>query len=384
VRKSCIVATEPVTTALPQLTVDDLVAYVEFCQRQLLTPGAEDVFNAALATRALKSKADRVRGMSQEQTGDSDAFECLLAMHENFRPETQYEVPQTSAIFEPLFSEIRETAERCGIRPLRDVRIATSTEMSATPYARPSPNGEHLLFIGLGTSTFCNYWAKAYTALLHVLANSNPGGRCTGRKTLEDAFRKDPRPLSLMQKLAFYYAAHGSLIGFGEVRQPADHLGYRLQLLQAMELFVVAHEFSHFVVEERLPAWRGSLEAQEIHASELFCDELGFTLSRQARSASESFDAFTATGALVFLRAMELCLAVREFVTGRVGESGAHPDICTRVELLRHLVRTRTAPDQIDIAVAFFDEYDLIATSLRDLLLALMSGTQDFSSDGRS
>jgi hypothetical protein len=252
--------------------------------------------------------------------------------------------------------------------------------MSATPYARPAATGEHLLFIGFGTSIFCNYWAKAFTALLHVLAASNPG-RCT-QKTLEDAFRRDPRPLFLVQRLAFYYAAHGSLIGFGEVRQSSDHLGYRLQLLHAMELFVVAHEFSHFVVEERFPAWRGSLDAAQVHASELFCDELGFSLSRQASSAAESFDAFVGAGALVFLRAMELCLTVRQLVTGLVAESGDHPLLSTRIERLRTLVRTRTVSDQIDAAMAFFDEYDLIAVSLRDLLLDLMRQAYDSSSDG--
>ena len=72
-----------------------------------------------------------------------------------------------------------------------------------------------------------------------------------------------------------------------------------MQLLHAMELFVVAHEFSHFVVEERFPTWRGSLDAEQVHPSELFCDELGFSLSRQAQSASENFAAFSGVGAVV-------------------------------------------------------------------------------------
>jgi hypothetical protein len=43
---------------------------------------------------------------------------------------------------------------------------------------------------------------------------------------------------------------------------------------------------------------------------------------------------------------------------------------------------SRCLPEQIADAVAFFDEYDLIAVSLRDLLLDLMRDAQDSGSDG--
>jgi hypothetical protein len=360
---------------------EELRRYVEFCQRWLLTPGAEDLFDASLVPHLLTRRSHHLRALSGGQTAGAEAAEALLHLHETFRPDTRFELPETSAVFAPLLADIKSTAEQTGIRPIRHVRIATSTDVSATPYARPSADGEHLLFIGLGTSSFCNYWAKAFTALLRVLSAHNPNARCDGRATLESVVRKDPRPLLLMQRLAFHYAEHGTLIGFGEVEQPPDDLGYRLQLLRAMELFVVAHEFSHFVVEERFPEWRGSLEAQQVHASELFCDQLGFALSRQANSASESFDAFTGAGALVFLRAMELSLDVRERVTGAPCSSGHHPEFRTRVELLKELLRTRTAADQRERAVAFLEEYDTIAIGIRDILLSLMDQAQPPGAD---
>jgi hypothetical protein len=79
----------------------DLKRYVEFLQRQLLTAGAEDIFNATRALSALAERADHLRGVCHRQTGHGEAVDDLLQMQSGFTPETAYEVPQTSTIFQP-------------------------------------------------------------------------------------------------------------------------------------------------------------------------------------------------------------------------------------------------------------------------------------------
>jgi hypothetical protein len=95
---------------------DDLKKYVEFLQRQLLTAGAEDVFNATRAVSALSERADHLRGVWHRQTGHSEVVDDLVQMHAAFTPETPYEVPQTAAIFQPLVTDITATARRRGIQ----------------------------------------------------------------------------------------------------------------------------------------------------------------------------------------------------------------------------------------------------------------------------
>ena len=77
---------------------DDLKRYVEFLQRQLLTAGAEDVFNAARVMSALAERADHLRGVWHRQTGHGEVVDELVQMQAAFTPETLYEVPQTSTI----------------------------------------------------------------------------------------------------------------------------------------------------------------------------------------------------------------------------------------------------------------------------------------------
>ncbi len=93
------------------------------------------------------------------------------------------------------------------------------------------------------------------------------------------------------------------MIGFGEVQQPDTYSPYRLQLLHAMEVFAVAHEYAHFISEERIQQFTGSLELSQSQQLEFFCDELGLVISRECESAREQLSHFRRyRGARIFSR----------------------------------------------------------------------------------
>jgi hypothetical protein len=117
--------------------------------------------------------------------------------------------------------------------------------------------------------------------------------------------------LILAALLAFAYAAYGSVIGYGQVVQPASYLAYRLQVLRAMEVFVVSHEFAHLVVEEQLPKFQGVLDTETSRDLEYFSDRLALQISRHYGNHEDNFLAFTGIGAILFFRACK-CLSLHE------------------------------------------------------------------------
>jgi hypothetical protein len=151
-------------------------------------------------------------------------------------------------------------------------------------------------------------------------------------------------------------------MGFGEVRQPADYLAYRLELLQAMEMFAVAHEYCHFIAEERLPEMQGvELES--------FCDALALQISRSCVYPVEGWLAFVGIGPLVLFRSLQLCELAREhLIAGRpdlfrppICPPDGHPPLQHRISTIKALVLKNTAEDQCEAVRQFLEEYDRIA-----------------------
>src|SRR5262249_28059091 len=139
--------------------------------------------------------------------------------------------------------------------------------------------GEHLLFSGLGTMAFCNYWAKAYAGLLHDLSRSALP-LTLDRADIPTLARRFPERIKLIARLLLYYGHFGTLLGFGEVPIDVEYEGLRLEILEAMEMFSIAHEIGHFVAEEMRPSGHSSLGRDEAHSLEFFCDQYGQAVCR--------------------------------------------------------------------------------------------------------
>lgn len=371
---------------------DDLHRYIEYLQGGVLTPGWEGVYDASQLREWMLKNSSRLSavGNSDPWTDQESPVKHLEALVGQFQPKTKFELPYTSAIFSPLFEQVRLAAVNLGLKPIRDVNIATSTEIAPTPLARPS-EGPHILLIGLGTSSFCNYWAKALTFVIKGLARIKPTRIVHSIEDLKVVFGHDPSGLVLAVKLTLYYASSGSLIGFGEVNQPASYLAYRLQLLQAMELFAVAHEYSHFVAEERLPQFRGILDEAQSHGLELFCDELALAISRECGNQQNNQLMYSGIGGLVVFRAIQLCEAAREEVRRYFQQSvinadsvqkppgnqfvpaRTHPPLEDRIAAIRQNTIDRTCDDQRAGVSEFINQYDRLVGGLSSVILSAFS-----------
>jgi hypothetical protein len=366
---------------------DDFYRYIESLQSQLHTPGWEDFHDISRMKNWITEKSiklDQDLGSQYENIGSPSAhMEKLVA---DFTPNTKFSSPLTQATFGPVLAGVTEAAKRIGITLAHPVHLFTSTNVGASPAAMPT-DGSHYLFIGLGTSSFCNYWAKAFTAVVRALPNEDPRRRIAEPNELEEVFKKNPSALLLPARLAFAYATYGSVIGFGQVVQPESYHNYRLQVLDAMEAFIIAHEFSHFVVAERTLGQ--SFQSPETSRKlEFLCDHLALQISREYSNMADNSLAFAGIGAILFFRAMEMSEFAKERMaqlynpapTLKTNElieefaSSSHPPLAARVARLETLTITQTVDDQRDHIAQFVQEYALIASALSSIVMEIFRG----------
>lgn len=367
---------------------DDYYRYIEYLQQQLLDEDWAAAFDASTWKSWITKNRSRLQEMAQNTLGwDGPSLVAHLEQHVgSFTPTTRFEMPTTKAIFEPLFEDIKKVAASIGLKAIRTVEIVTSTGSTASPAARPT-TGDHALFIGLGTSSFCNYWAKCISSIVLVIPEVVGLSRIGSVEEIEAVFRKDPTGLILAARLSLYYAAFGTTLGFGEVRQPKRYLAYRLQLLRAMETFAVAHEYAHFVADERLPEFSGSLDQSRSQQLEFFCDELGLAISREYGSITNNYLSFTGIGALVFFRAIQLCESVQQSLVNspfkspntvrQTADASSHPAPEERILAIKAQMYQKTASDQRDDVEAFVEEYDLILRSVATHVLNVINSALD-------
>lgn len=360
---------------------DDYYRYIEYLQLQTLDEDWAPAFDSSTWKDWVAKNRERLE-KSAEFTAGADGPSLVSDFERTthgVKPTTRFELPTTKPIFEPILSDVRQTAAKLGIRPVRKIEVATSTDSCASPMSRPTST-DHLLFIGLGTSSFCNYWAKCIAAVNMAIAPAIGFRRVESAKDLDAVFRKDPSGILLAARLCMYYAVFGTTIGFGEVQQPEAYSPYRLQLLHAMEVFAVAHEYAHFVSEERIPQFTGSLDASQSRQLEFFCDELGLVISRECESGRNNYLLFAGIGGLVFFRAIQLCESVRELLVNSALKdvrkkkiSDSHPSPEERIIAIKSQVCTKTASDQQLEVKQFIDEYDTFLVGLTSAVSAAVS-----------
>jgi hypothetical protein len=369
--------------------MDDTVRYREALQESLLTEGWEEAFDYNRLREWVQNNRERLRAMARDTLGEAAVgHENHFANNvESYSPERNYDLPMTEAVFRPIFDALVKSACAIGLRPVREVELVTSTSISPTPLARPT-TGTHQLFVGLGTSTFCNYWAKAYTAIVKAIAGiGSPYEGVTSPEDLRERLSQDPRGIILAARLSLYYAVTSTLIGFGEVEQPPDYVAYRRELLNAMEVFALSHEYSHFLADERQLTFIDKFGEPSNSGLEFFCDVMGLQISRNWGSQNDNWLAFSGVGGLAFFRAVDTCEACTSILADirpralafgqtrayRDAGQDTHPPINERASnLIRRSIET-TCDEQKRQVESFLTEYDLICTTISTYVSDILS-----------
>jgi hypothetical protein len=321
----------------------ELMRYVSHLQQSLVNTEVPVTFDQATMVSLVIENADRLREIASYRgalTGSEIETHFLDIIA--YEPETKFQTAYSAAIFKPQVEEIAALATELGIGLARPILVANLPDIGIGPLSRPSSEAP-MIFAGLGTSTFCNYWAKIYSTLFSGLATSGLDGQVN---RAQDALSQMPMLVAQASKISIYYAYTGTTLYFGAMREPASAHGYRVELLNAMEIFVLSHEFAHLYLEEKNPGLQGNSDPEVIRDLEFQCDRIAFSLCRNYGAKKTNWSAFCGVGAFLFFEAVKTSYFARERLHGHKTDSDGHPSPIERQQKLFEFSIESTAADQ--------------------------------------
>ncbi|MBK8258519.1 MAG: hypothetical protein IPK82_38400 [Polyangiaceae bacterium] len=331
--------------------------YLEHFQRKLLRPDFDKWVEHKDFVVRMTGEAGRT--MRQRFGPNFSPYsDALIREYEkelsDFVPATSYDTATSHLIFGDIMDQVQRSLQDMQ-RPLqRPVRLATSTDANPSPASVPSQE-EHLLFIGEGTSFFCNYWAKFLSHCLTEGALSSDGPAITA-PDMDKFFHERGDLTTIFVELLLHYAFFGHLFGFGVLIQPAHSLRFRLELLRAMEVFVVGHEFGHFYLEENPRSLDPADPLRQMRLEEHFCDQFGFIVCRYFGTRTDSWFAFSGAAPLMFLSALRLCENARAHLSTRTAPKDTHPPVDDRIGRILYTALNDTHADNLLAVRGYLEE----------------------------
>lgn len=339
---------------------DDLHRYIEYLQTQLVAPGWEKI-------RDLEAYKTYVRsGPAIASRCSPEVWQKYQDLICQFQPSTKFDSPIARGVFEPILHDILEAAKQKDIAPIRPIHFATSADVAATALSVPSAHS-HLLFAGIGTISFCNYWAKAFAQIVGYFGQDHGASAPMTSELLRATISRHPDVVALPIKLCAFHSYFKTLVGFGEVAIQPQCEAIRIQLVSAMELFVIGHEVGHFYLEEQLP---DNSDEKVGHSTELVCDRYALQVSRTAASKRDNLIAFAGCGAYLFFRAAGFSFPSEDLAAADQA-TDSHPSMSTRVAELCREIRVTTPSDQLPLVDGHITEFGLICDEIERVLMEM-------------
>lgn len=336
---------------------DELRRYVEYLQRQLATPGWDAIYDIE-AYRTFFRGTPAIAKRHNPRLWSEFANRIL-----QFAPRTAFDMPEAAEIFGRILDNTLAAAGQLSIRPARPVMLANSTDLSSGPVSLPSPD-RHILFAGLGTMSFCNYWAKAFARIVGYFVHDH-GPISMTPLALKQTFMNHPDSILLPIRLVAFHSYFKTLVGFGEVADEPGNSTYRMQIVSAMEHFAVAHELGHFFLEEQVPV---NSEEKIGPGAELVCDRYALQVSRTVASSSGEWIAFTGAGAYLLFRASAFSLPCSSVSTIRNREASSHPELRSRAKDIREHIVVTTPSDQLSAVTCYLDDFEVVCDEIENVL----------------
>lgn len=342
---------------------EELQRYIEYLQRGLLSPGSGPAHDTAAFQRWVVNNRARLESIAQLSGGTAETVDELERELAQYAPRSVFDSFTATAIFGPILERVLDAAREAKLVPSRPTLFANSTDVSASAAARPS-SGEHLLFAGVGTYAFCNYWAKVTTRIAAAF-HAKFGGEPMTAARLGEVLAAQPRLAVEAVKLALHCKFTGSAVGYGEMPGSAATTTFRLELLRAMETFVIGHEVGHCYLEER----REGQEPAPV-TEEFACDLYALAISRTVGNRDDSWIAFNGAGAYVFLRVAAICAPLMG--GARSATESTHPPSKARAEAIRVASIMNMAADQKDGVVAYLHDLEVMCNEIESLTEAVL------------
>jgi hypothetical protein len=334
--------------------MDELQRYIEYLQKSNLTPGSDFTHNTKAFHQWMETHRRQLSDLAKRVGGTLELVDELEQRLANMHPTSEFDSFTARAIFEPILAEVLSATSKTPLSVKRSIVFANHTDISPSAAAMPS-SGEHFLFAGVGTFAFCNYWAKTI-AVIATSYQKRFGSIPFTQERLHELWSADLALLINTIKLALYCRTFGSLVGFGSMPAKLAETPFRMELLWAMEVFVVAHEVGHCYFEEKTPNQPPSKD------DEFACDFYALPILRNLGNRQNSWAAFSGVGAYVFIRAAAIS-ALPQHCCHSDKES-THPAPHERAKAVFATIISVTAEDQVAAVKSYLNDFELLFNEL--------------------
>lgn len=355
------------------LTTDDpeMIRYIEYLQRELSGVGERTRWQPDDFREQLERNRQRLERLYKSRSPEPQdaAYDVVRRLEEesvSYRARSRFDTYPQYEIFRHALIETTEAAQSIGLSLRLPVSWADSTSVGSGAHSRPS-GSHHLIFAGAGTSAFCNYWAKAIAEVI-VSLGQKLGRRPESADEVSKFLDENDDLLLVPLQLALRYATLGTVLGYGTLDPSSEAVHvFRIEILVAMEIFVVAHEYGHFILEESGQATTSEESSQDAQLTELKCDEIGLLISRAYGARRDNWTAYIGAGALMFFFAFALCHDARRMLSAggcSKDPSQTHPPLDYRIGALRDLTSQSLEPREAEGVSRQIDEISLILEAL--------------------
>lgn len=310
----------------------ELVRYLEHLQTNMATGQAQHTRDPAAFLDWLRENRTRFIAFSAAAR-DAELMDELERQLSAYTPATRFDSPSSALIFEPILSQVLKAAKMKARKPNRKIIFANSTDVSPSPLSVPS-EGDHLIFFGAGTFAFCNYWAKLVTWLV-LIHQSISGVIPMSSDSVQQVWERAPEFKKAVAHFIAYCRAEGTAVGYGTMQAPQPLGEFRMELLDAMEYFAVAHEVGHCYELEQ-----GRVGTKD---EELRCDLYALDICREAGRENQNWSTHCGAGALLLLAAANICRDIPVSIGSK-----SHPDLSARRDQIMKAAAYSTMKSSMD------------------------------------
>ncbi|MCU7374872.1 hypothetical protein PEC18_29485 [Paucibacter sp. O1-1] len=304
--------------------------YVTYLQASLVTADTEEF----LAGQRVWFESNRTRLVAKFDEivmSEGGTPNPLNNPYVTYQDRTGYGSIFAQQIFSPILERSLRAASQLRFSLQQPVVLVNAPNVDPSPSGLPSTD-KHILFIGQGTSSFCNYWSKIFAATIDAIAKIPEAERNDAALIL--AVRGAPIIAPAIE-LLLRYVRSDSVLGFGELKHDPRLDAYRLELCNSMETFIVGHELGHFLLHERYPETNGVPPGKTLKEMELHCDALGFAICGAVGNAEGDETSVHLIGPLLLFYALHLCDDIGHMVLERPpSTSETHPSNRERMHQL--------------------------------------------------
>jgi hypothetical protein len=312
-----------------------------------------------------------------------EAYKALLA---NTKPRSEYDDPNWEHLIESLRAKVESACAILNL-PLKSgvvVGVEPIASFQATQYRVPLTDAS-ILSVGAYLFPLCSVVSKAIARSLLYTETANGPMICYDPDRVLAKIKGDPALKRYWASILFSFATgYGSRLVPFELQEPYASYA-RFKILEAMELYVIAHEFGHHISASMnprsfpLPSGNNESQAEEYRADFL----AGIILVYLGGDPNPTnLFAGSGAGAALLLSVLDMIDQTRALlITGRdsISTSESHPSIKDRIAAFGAtdmFVHEAERPMLVDARICFTKISEGLWQYLRNDMLKALTGKE--------